>query len=154
LKLTVFVTLLNATVGLFLYARNKRTLLVISPIAATLAFVFDILGTHFNFWRIKPFWKRDIFHSIPIHLGIYPLLSGYMIHFIELYKTPLLFISVFGLITTTLEWFYLRIKKLKYSRGWNIFWTFISYLTAYSLVFTYYRLLIKHDIIQEWDTNA
>lgn len=147
MNLFSLVGLLYITAGTYLYRKNKRSFLLISPIAVVIGFIFDVLGHHFNFWRVRPFRNRDLFHSLPIHLGIYPMLAVFFIQSVQRKNRifiPLLLITIF---TTLLETLYVKLRNVRYYNNWNIGWTFLSYKFAYVLVYLYYRLLKKEQIL-------
>lgn len=128
--------------GVILYFKDKRILLIIAPIAGVIAYTFNALGSFFKLWRFAPFDIDGNFTTMFANLGLYPILASYTIYYIHK-KTlsPFGGILLFTLITTFLEYLALLFNLLTYSNGWNIGWTFVSYLIPYILVYLYYYKL-------------
>ncbi len=84
---------------------------------------------------------------MPYDLGIYPILSVYLIHYINKAKfNPYLLIMIVTIFTTFLEWLGILSGKVLYSNGWNIGLTFFSYLVPYLLNYWFYIQLKKMKI--------
>jgi len=56
-------------------------------------------------------------------------------------------ILIFSILTTATEGAALILDKVHYENGWNILWTFLSYLTPYSICYCYYLKLKKLKIL-------
>lgn len=137
--------------ALILVYKDYRLILVISPITSVIAFIINGWGTHFHFWRVAPYSMDQYISAMPYNLGIFPVLCSYMIYFISVSKIDdLLLIFVFTLGTTGLEYLSLYRNHIVYDHGWTIYWTFISYLIPYFLVYGYYRLLTRKDDINSF----
>jgi hypothetical protein len=135
--------------GFLFYRRNKRTVMSIYPIASIVAIIIGFLGQRFNFWRFNPVFRIKILSTLPFHLGVYPVLSSYLFHLIQKYKKgTFILIIAFSLITTILEYITLIIGKVKYYNKWNIYWTYVSYLFAYVIVYCYYRIFLTRELKQ------
>lgn len=85
---------------------------------------------------------------MPYDLGIYPILSVYLIHYINKTKlNPYLLIMIVTIFTTFLEWLGILNGKVLYSNGWNLGFTFISYLLPYLINYWFYIQLKKNENI-------
>ncbi|MFC7393515.1 CBO0543 family protein [Scopulibacillus cellulosilyticus] len=134
--------------GIWLYLKNPKVILTIAPFMSVVAFTVNQWGYYFEFWDLVPILKDETASAIPLNLGIYPVLSSLMIHLIQTKKSnPYLWIFILTIFTTFLELICLILGKVVYHNGWNIFWTFVSYLIPYWLTYLYYKLLKHHDII-------
>ena len=130
------------TVGIYIYKRDKRILLLIFPISALVAFITNELGFYFEFWNLTPILKEESMSALPMNLGIFPLLACCLIYLIKSRNwNPILLILLFSLLTTCLEFIGVITGKVIYMNHWNLGWTFVSYLIAYILEFWYYRIL-------------
>lgn len=128
--------------GIYIYKRDKRILIVIFPIGALLAFIIDEVGFYFEFWSVTPILKEKNMSALPMDLGIYPLMACYLIYLINSKPwNPLLLIILVSGFTTVLEFLGVITGKVVYMNGWNIGWTFVSYFIPYALVVWYYRIL-------------
>lgn len=123
-----------------LYFKDKKIVLIIAPFQSAIAFTINAIGFYYGFWDIYPF-NKEIVH-IPFDIGIYPMLSVYMIYYIK-HKdiNPFTVIFAFALLTTCIEGIGVRMGRVIYGRGWNIGGTFISYLIPYILNYGYYSSL-------------
>ncbi|MCF6137261.1 CBO0543 family protein [Pseudalkalibacillus berkeleyi] len=141
----VFGLLVPWCAGFYLLKRDLRIFLLIAPFSIVVAFLFDVLGFHLGFWRIDPKYDIEPYAALPMYFGVYPILSGFLFYFIKRStRSDLLWIMFFTLITTIVEFIGVAIGMVHYSNGWTIFWTFISYLLAYIVVYGYYVLLKKY----------
>ena len=130
--------------GSYLVKKDFRLFLLIAPFAAFVAVIFDVLGFHFEFWRIDPEYDTEPIAAMPMYFGIYPILAGYLFLTLERRSFhPLVVILFFSLVTTIIEGTGVWINLVHYSNGWTIYWTYVSYVLAYVVCYGYYRLLRK-----------
>lgn len=125
--------------GAVLVIKQPRIVLRIAPFGATIGFLFNEIGVHFNFWRVTPLSTFDAsFSTLPYNLGVYPVLASFMIYLIQYQRWNAAFgIVAFSAITTVAEWCAVMFGKVTYSSGWNIIWTFVSYAIAFSIGYLY-----------------
>ncbi|MCT8136717.1 hypothetical protein H1D32_02485 [Anaerobacillus sp. CMMVII] len=132
--------------GLKLYDKDKKSLLLIGPFASVVAFTFDVIGQA-KFWRTKPIYKTKLVSSIPVHLGVYPISAGYLTYFLRKRNlNSVLVIAIFSFILTLFELVSVKLKRVRYQNGWNIYWTFVSYLIAGGLCYWYNKQLKKLQV--------
>jgi hypothetical protein len=130
--------------GVVLYFLDKKTLLVIAPFFGVIAYTVNEFGFHLNLWRLAPVNIADDLTSLTANIGLYPILAAYLIFFIQRKKgKAYLIILIFTLLTTLLEYFGVLLHAVQYGNGWNIGWTFLSYLIPYLLAYWYYKKLKK-----------
>lgn len=126
-----------------LIRNNPRILVLICPIGAVASLVINSLGFQMGFWDFTPFIPNDeSVSAMPLDLGLYPILGSYMILAIQSHKSKtglVLFLFIF--FTTLLEFTALLFGKVSYGNGWNIGYTFLSYVLAFGIVYLYYKLL-------------
>ncbi|MCI2257251.1 hypothetical protein L2D08_23350 [Domibacillus sp. PGB-M46] len=132
-----------------LHPKDKQLIPLIAPFAAVVAFIVNGLGVYFGFWRFYPFIELNVFATYPCNLGIFPVLGCYMIYFVQKTKQPYVIVFGIALFTTLLEGLFLLMGKVVYGNGWNLFWTFISYLLPYLLGYWFYLYLQKLSIIKK-----
>lgn len=128
------------TIGLLhLHPRDKKLIPLGGPFGAVLSFFINELGFHFGFWEVHPFPNPKTIAALPFNLGLFPILGCYMIFFIKKRIThPYFIVFLTALITTILELIFVLMGKVIYSNGWNIFWTYISYLIPYLFAYWFY----------------
>lgn len=134
--------------GIILYKKNKKIVLLITPIGISLACIINIIGFDLNFWAITPI-KFNVFAALPIEMGLYPVLSCsfiYLIHHKEI--KPYLLILTFTLFTTSLEFLAVTIGKVIYYNKWNILFTTFSYFIPYVVIYWYYISLRKLNLLK------
>lgn len=136
--------------GIYLYRKSRIIVFLISPITVTIAGLINDIGYHLDFWDFTPLIENDeTLSALPLDLGLYPVMAGYMIYWIRANnRHALLKIGCFCLATTALEYLAFIFGKVEYSNHWTIGWTFVSYMLAYGLVYLYYRLLIRYGYLK------
>lgn len=128
--------------GVALYLKDKKILLTIAPFSSILAYTVNEFCFHLNFWRLIPVYIDDDYTAISVNLGLYPILGGYLIYYVsKKYINSYLVIFIFTLATTVVEYLAFLFKLVTYGNGWNIGFTFISYLIPYLLIYWYYLKL-------------
>lgn len=130
--------------GIVLYFLDKKTLLIIAPFFGLIAYTVNEFGFHLNYWRLLPLNINDDITSLTANVGLYPIIASYLIYFIrKKEEKAYLIILLFTFLTTVLEYMGVLIHAVKYSNGWNVGWTFVSYLIPYLVDYWYYKKLKK-----------
>ena len=135
-------------VSLFFFRIDPKLFALIYPVGISLACVINIIGFDFSFWKLKPF-KFHSFSALPIDLGLYPCLL--YIHIFLIHDkafNPTLSVVFFALFTTFLEFIAVRVGKVIYSNGWNIWFTCVSYFIPFTITYWYYLCLVSLDVLQ------
>ncbi|KOR27031.1 CBO0543 family protein [Clostridium sp. L74] len=132
--------------GIIFYFKDRKVLFTIAPFQSVIAYTVNSIGFFYNLWSVCPH-EYGKFTTMPYDLGIYPILSVYLIHYIDKTKfNPYLLIMIATIFTTFLEWLGILSGKVVYSNGWNIGFTFISYLLPYLLNYWFYIQLKQMKI--------
>lgn len=132
------------TIGiLHLYRKDKMLIPLFGPLFTVMAFFINEIGFYFEFWKVAPFPKQKTLSVLPFNIGLYPILASYLIYFIRRHGNPYLIIFLMTLFTTTLEWIYVLSGRVVYGNGWNLFFTFISYLIPYIIIYQYQLFLSR-----------
>jgi hypothetical protein len=136
-------------VGIYLVRKSPKILLLIFPVGALISMIINSLGFQMKFWDFTPLIPDDqSVSAMPLDLGLYPLIACFMIRTIFLHrKKTALIMFLFVLFTTLLEYMGLLIGKVTYGNGWNIGYTFLSYLLALGIVYLYFRLLERFRVL-------
>lgn len=96
------------------------------------------------FWEMDKNFKDLSLPLIPYNLGLYPILCCLFICSIHYKKmSTLITFLVFTLGTSFLESLIVLLGKLEYRNEWNIYWSSVSYLMAYLILYGYYKLVRK-----------
>lgn len=124
--------------ALILFKIDRRAVLVASPCAMTISFLFNVIGFTFNFWGSNPRTQPETLFGLPVNIGLYPVLASYMLYSIRR-GVPVLFAVFFSAITLTLfeGIAVFLLHYVYYGHGWNLGWTLVSYILASSLVCLY-----------------
>ncbi|EAZ87045.1 CBO0543 family protein [Lysinibacillus sp. FSL M8-0216] len=131
-----------------LYKKDKILLFLVAPFFSVVAYLMNALGFYFDFWEVLPFPQQKSFAALPFDVGIYPVLSCYCIYFIKKVNKPFLVLLLMTLLTTFLEGIFVFFDRVIYQNGWNIYFTFFSYLLPYLFLYGYYRFLLKIRVLQ------
>lgn len=125
--------------GVILYFKDKKIVLIIAPFSSILAYTVNEVCFHLNFWRLVPVNFNDDLTYVSVNLGLYPILGCYLIYYIsKKYINSYLIILIFTIVTTIFEYLGVLFNLVFYGNGWNIGWTFLSYLIPYLLIHWYY----------------
>ncbi len=85
--------------------------------------------------------------ALPFDIGLYPLAACLAIYWIEVKKTNhILTLITLSILLTGIEYIGFILHKVQYGHGWNIGWTFVSYLIAAITAYGYYVLAKNHGI--------
>ncbi|WP_141500910.1 CBO0543 family protein [Paenibacillus luteus] len=135
--------------ALFLIRKSPKTLLLIYPIGSVASLVINSFGFQLGFWDFTPLIPNDeSVSALPLDIGLYPILGSFMIWTILLHRNKTaLILFVFILFTTLLEFSALLFGKVTYGNGWNIGFTFLSYLLAFGIVYLYFKLLERFRLL-------
>ncbi|WP_026881369.1 hypothetical protein [Clostridium akagii] len=135
--------------GVLLYFKDKKTLLVIAPFMSVWAYIVNEALFDLDFNRFAPLINDDI-TTMTINLGLYPILGCYLIYYIQIKKTsPYIIIMIFTFMTTVAEYLGLMFGMVTYNNGWNIGWTFLSYIPPYITGYWYYHKLKKIGVFNK-----
>ena len=143
----VFGLIIPWIIGIYLYRKSSNLFIVIYPFGCTVAFIFNTLGLYFGFWSINPL-KFNHINALITNLGAFPIIGTLFVYLVH--KTTynnIILIIIFTISTTMIEFILILFKRAVYGSGWNLFYTFISYLTAYTLGYIFYHFVTNKKII-------
>lgn len=124
--------------GIYLIQRDNKLLIMYGPIASAIAFIHNEIGLHFEWWSLHP-KDMELMIALISNIGVYPVSGCFMLYFLRQNKAYLS-VFIFAAILTTLVYTFSLLNKVQFHHGWNIGWTFLSYLTANTLLYFYYLL--------------
>ncbi|PEB60905.1 hypothetical protein COM86_27270 [Priestia megaterium] len=134
--------------GFILYKKKPIIVLLIAPIGMTVAFILNEWGTNY-FWQFEPTFRNRSLSALPLNIGFYPVLSSFLIYFkLKKKGNTIMLLFCFTLFTTGFEGMGLAVGRVEYFNEWNIIGTFISYLIAYFIIYGYYQILLKYQILK------
>jgi hypothetical protein len=134
--------------GFILYKKESTIVLLIAPIGMTVAFILNEWGTNY-FWQFEPIFRNRSLSALPLNMGFYPVLASFLVYLkIKKRVNTSLLLICFTLFTTSFEGIGLIFGKVEYFNTWSIIGTFISYLIAYIVIYGYYRILVKHQLLK------
>lgn len=79
-----------------LYFKDKKLLLTVTFFQSTIAYTINEIAFYYGFWDVYLFGNKEIVH-VPFDIGIYPMLSAWMIYYIK-HKKSNPFIAIFILL--------------------------------------------------------
>lgn len=134
--------------GIVLYKKTSKILLTIFPIGTVLSHIINAFVEEYKVWEIAPEELLTVDYLI-FDIGLYAILPSYLIFFIHKYRklNAYTYILIFTIVTTVSEYTWLKEERVSCHNGWNIYLTFLSYLVPYILVYLYYLLLKKNNIL-------
>ncbi|WP_340013009.1 hypothetical protein [Paenibacillus sp. FSL K6-1318] len=127
--------------AVWILRRNLKILVIYYPLGVAIASCINNVGFNY-FWNILPNTRNQSFAALPMDLGIYPI-AGCLMMYVIIVKDakPWVAILVAALSLTLLEWVAKMMGHVIYFNGWNIIWTFLSYLLPFVLAYGYSKLL-------------
>ncbi|MCM3673262.1 hypothetical protein M3699_05055 [Peribacillus simplex] len=129
--------------GIYLFRNQTRLFITFFPIGVAVATLINDIGFNY-FWEMDKNFKDLSLPSIPYNLGLYPTLCCLFICSIHYKKmSTLITFLVFSLVTSFFESLIVLLGKLEYRNEWNIYWSAVSYLMAYLIIYGYYKLVRK-----------
>ncbi|SET60393.1 hypothetical protein [Paenibacillus sp. NFR01] len=130
------------------YLREDLTVIVrIGPVAGLIAFAFNEIGYQSGWWSVTPS-GAGILGILPYNFGIFPVLACALLFTLQkIAVRPVALIPLFSVLKTLLESILVVTGKVVYDNGWNLLWTYVSYLIACSLTYGAYRVVHKYSLI-------
>lgn len=141
--------LIPFTIGIFIYLKDFRVIMLIAPIACAVAFILNTLGIVLGYFsptvdNINPYLITGI-----TNVGLFSLEPCILIFAVRHSKIKpiylLLLITIFSLL---IDLALLSTNFLIYENGWNIIYSFIMFLISFLIVYLYYLLLKKLNIFE------
>lgn len=129
--------------GAYLFKNQTKLFIIFYPVGVATSILINEIGFNY-FWKMDIVFQESSLTSIPYDVGLYPILGCLFICVIHYKKMPILItFLVFTLVTIFGEYILVFLEKLVYRNGWNIIWTGVSYLLAYSIFYVYYKIVCK-----------
>lgn len=126
-------------VGINYFRRNLSFVLHVSTIAALIAFLFNDIGYFMKWWYVEP-KSYGTLSFIPYNLGVIAIIPVFAMYHINNGRRIWMTIPLASLLLTILEGLLLLTGEVVYSSGWNLGWTYISYLIALMAEYIIYSL--------------
>ncbi|MEH7403642.1 hypothetical protein V7148_22055 [Gottfriedia acidiceleris] len=133
--------------GVYLFIKMPKLIIIFVPIGIAIAFLINTVGFNY-FWRLKHSYNELSLSALPFDLGIYPILTCLFIISIYYKKLKVYLAIIIFTVSTTLFELLGHVKhQVIYRNGWNIYWTSVSYFVAYLLIYFYYKLVNKYEVL-------
>ncbi|KRF06597.1 hypothetical protein ASG89_19295 [Paenibacillus sp. Soil766] len=134
--------------GIAWFKKAPTIAILIFPISAIISSLINAFGYHVDYWDFTPKIEDDeTISALPFDIGLYPLAGCLVIYWIEYKKKhPLVVLTILSIILTGLEYIAYLTRKVEYSNGWTMGWTFVSYFIALAAVYGFYALARKHGV--------
>lgn len=132
--------------GIYLLRKDFIHIVRIGPAAGLIAFLFSDIGYYMEWFQISPFRSGSL-SFVPYNLGIYIILPSYMVYLINRAKKLPAFLAIcaFSIVKTILEAVLVYTGKVIYLHGWNLIWTFVSYVLACSATYMIYLFIASTE---------
>ncbi|WNS79360.1 hypothetical protein RRU94_17595 [Domibacillus sp. DTU_2020_1001157_1_SI_ALB_TIR_016] len=131
-----------------LHSKNKKIIPLIGSFTSVISYLINEFWIYFSFGEIYPFAVQKTLPGLPFNIGIYPVIGCYLIFFIMKKEHPYLLIFFTALCMTLLEYILVFTGLIIYRNGWNIFWTYVAYLSAFALIYWFYLYLKKLKVME------
>lgn len=132
--------------GVWLFNKDKKLVVTIAPFSVVVSHITNTFGFSLNFWKVTPI-NSDDFLPLLLDLGYFSLLGCILIYKVIHSKgNPYIYAFSLALISSICEYIGVIFGKVIYGNGWNVFYTYFSYLIPYVLVYWYYLGLKKFKI--------
>ena len=148
--IVIFLTfILPWIIGVNIYLKDKKIILMIAPFSSMLSFLFNTPGIDYGFFYPATIGsiKMNTLSILP-NIGSFCILPCLYIFLIRHSKIRPIYLSIiFTVIGCTADLFFISAGFLKYGNGWNIFLSSLSFFLSFNIVYLYYRTLKKHVMI-------
>ncbi|PLS16441.1 hypothetical protein CVD28_15215 [Bacillus sp. M6-12] len=139
--------ILPCLVGVYLFIKNPKLMILFVPVGIATSFLINGIGFTY-FWKLNHTYKEMFLAAMPFNLGLFPVLGCLFVASIQYNKVNKWWaFLLFTIVTTLFELFAVIRDQVTYRNGWNIFWTGISYLVAYIIAYTYYKIARRYNLI-------
>lgn len=136
------------TIGiLHLHRKDKKLIPVIGSFASVTTYIINEAWFYFEFGEIYPFPDQKTLSALPFNIGLYPIVGSYMIFFVKKNKYSYLIVFLTALFLTLAEFAFLLKGCVVYTNGWNIYWTYLAYLSATLSGYWFYLYSKKMNIL-------
>lgn len=125
--------------GSYLFWKNLSYVLHASTIAALIAFLSNDIGYFMNWWYALP-KDYGTLSFIPYNFGVFAVIPVFALYLINNGGRTWLIIPLASLLLTIFEGLLVITGKVVYSSGWNLGWTYISYLISLMALYVIYSL--------------
>lgn len=130
-------------VGCWILRKSLNLLLIFFPFGVATSTVFNNIGFNY-FWHLAPEFTNRSFAALPFDVGLFPMAGCLMIYFINRHRAhPWIAVFVSALLLTIVEWIAKEYGKVWYFNGWNIFWSYVSYLIPMVMAYLYSSIFFK-----------
>lgn len=127
-------------IGGYFLRKDSSVILHIAPVASVIAFAFNEVGYQMQWWSLTPA-ELGVLAYLPYNLGIFPVIPCLLIYTMRRSAlNPLLLLLLYTIGKTLPEFCLVLLGKVSYDHGWNLGWTFVSYLLACSLCYGWYLI--------------
>lgn len=136
-------------IGILIYLRDHKTILTIAPFSSMLSFILNIPGVDYGL-----FYPAQILNIKPQTLSILanfgslcilPCMFIYSVRHLRI--KPVYLVVIYSAIGTVFDLLLIALRILIYDNGWNIFFSFITFLISLYIVYLYYLWLKKLNMI-------
>ncbi|MFQ3543099.1 hypothetical protein Q7A53_03365 [Halobacillus rhizosphaerae] len=132
---------------ILLIQRAPIVVFVMFPIGISIAFLANDWGFDL-FWLVSPTLTNPSLSALPYNVGYFPFLASLFAYFkVKQGRNSTLLVTIFSIITTSIEGCALIIGKVHYLNGWNILYTFLVYVTGFTIASLYLHLLTNYKIL-------
>ena len=133
--------------GIWLYSVMPRLVLTIAPFASVISFLVNNWGIYNQLWVLRPVLKIQTTSTIPVNIGLYPIISCFTCYFILRSRFhPFFWILLSSTGQSILEMAAYYYGRVLYNNGWNFAGTFVSYLIPGLITYYYFGILRKRNV--------
>lgn len=146
----IFLTLIIPwIIGINIYHKDKKIILVIAPFSSMLSFVLNTPGIEYGLFYPQQVTNiRMLTLSILPSIGSFCILPCMFIFCIRHSKLkPIILNIIFIIVGSMSDLMFIAAGFLKYSDQWNIYFSAIGFFISYNIIYLYYLLLKKLTII-------
>ncbi|MCP3808467.1 hypothetical protein NLX78_14605 [Paenibacillus sp. Lou8.1] len=129
--------------GCWILRKNLKLILIFFPLGVATSSVANNIGFNY-FWRLLPEFNNHSFSALPFDLGLFPMAGCLMIYYIKKHRAhPWIAVFVTAFVLTIVEWIAKESGRVLYFNGWNIGWTYISYLLPMVIAYGYSTIFFR-----------
>ncbi|WP_158736301.1 hypothetical protein [Alteribacillus sp. YIM 98480] len=124
--------------GILLFKDDKNIIKKVVPFVSFLSVLINVAGN--KYWLVKPrVNKWQFLTTFPQNFGYFPILGCIFISTLyKKYTFTDIWVILFAIFSTAVEYAMVVIRKVEYSKGWTIVHTFFIYVLSLWLLKNYY----------------
>jgi len=136
-------------IGINIYLKDKKIILIIAPFCAMLSFLLNTPGVDYHLFYPAPISTIKA-HTLAIlpSIGLFCILSCLFVFSIRHSKIKPIYLNIiYSIIGCLADLMFITTGFLKYDNGWNMLFSLLGFLVSFNIIYIYYIVLRKFALL-------